>query len=221
MSKNIFLSAGIGQWYSRGAQRLSDSLSAHGWQHDRQIWIDDWPPVKMPRDSIYNIKAAAFDYALRQGYSTIIWGDASITAVRDPQPFVDRIQADGYWIGQSGYSAAQTASDAQIQYFGVSRDWAAQVHDCATGLFGVNVDNPTMRAFVEQWVKAGRDGAFHGSRFHANQSKDPRFQFCRQDQSAASLLLGKMGVALKSFQEEVSFAWDRRKPHHTFHCQGM
>src|SRR4051812_46143579 len=111
MSKTIFISAGIGGWYNRGCHRLSESLSAHGWQHDRQIWVDEWPPVPMNRHPIYNIKAAAFDYAMKQGYTTVIWGDASITARGNMDAFVAKLQADGYWIGQSGFNAAQTASD--------------------------------------------------------------------------------------------------------------
>lgn len=220
MSRTIFLSAGINQWYNRGAKRLSDSLTQHGWQYDRQIWIDEWPPVPMERRPVYNIKAAAVEYAMKQGYTTIIWGDASITARGNMDAFVAKVQADGYWIGQSGYNAAQTASDAQLQYFGVSRDWAANVPDCATGLFGICVENPTMRSFAEQWVQAGRDGAFGGSRMHANQSKDPRYLHCRQDQSAASLLLGKLGVPLRLWQDAVTFKWDLNKGQ-PFHCEGM
>ncbi len=221
MSKTIFISAGIGPWYNRGANRLSESLSAHGWQHDRQIWVDDWPPVKIQRTPVYNIKAAAFDYAIKQGYTTIIWGDASITAVRNTDAFVAKVQGDGYWIGQSGYRASETATDHQLQHFGVSRDWAHSVPDCATGLFGVNIENPTARAFIEKWIQAAHDGGFQGSRVHGNQSKDPRFKFGRQDQSAASIILGSLGMPLGLFQSAVTFAWDKRKDHHTFHCQGM
>lgn len=219
-AKTIFLSAGIGQWYSSGAQRLSSSLTAHGWAHDRQIWINEWPHVKMPRTPIYCIKAAAVDYAIQQGYTTIIWGDASITAKANMEPFVAKVQADGYWIGQSGYSAAQTCADHQLQYFGVTRDWAAGVPDCATGLFGINVENPAVMQFAKTWIQAARDGAFAGSRFHAHQSADPRYLHNRQDQACASVILGKMGMPLRSFQSECTFRWDART-NQTFHCEGM
>ena len=219
MTKTVFLSAGIGQWYSTGVMRLKGSLIEHGWPHDVQIWRDEWPDNKFPRDSVYTVKAAAFAWALRQGYTTIIWGDASIYALKSPVAFAEQVQRDGYWIGQSGYRASETASDAQLQYFGVSRDWADAVHDCATGIFGVNVEDATMRGVIDTWIKAGLDGLFGGSRLHANQSKDPRFKFCRQDQSAMSLALGKAGVPLKTFASHCRFAWDRYET--TFHCQGL
>ena len=76
-----------------------------------------------------------------------------------------------------------------------------------------------MRAIVEAWIRAGRDGAFRGSRGHGGQSTDPRFKFCRQDQSAMSLILGKSGVALRPFLEFTRFKWDPQDT--VFHCEGM
>lgn len=218
-SKTCFLNVGIGEWYSTGSDRLRGTLLQHGFDGDLLFWKDEWPPGDFPHDCIYTAKAAAFAEAMRQGYTTIIWGDSSITARRSTASFVHHIHTHGYWIGQSGYRASETASDMQIQYFGVSRDWADSVPDCATGLFGFDVSRPGMRAAVEQWIQAGRDGAFHGSRGHGGQSNDRRFKFCRQDQSAMSLVLGKNGVALQSFLSRCRFAWDSQDT--DFHCQGM
>lgn len=217
--KAVFLNVGLGEWYRTGSERLEGSLRDKGFPGEVLSWKNEWPPVKFPRDSVYNCKAAAFDYALRQCYDIIIWGDSSITARRSTEPFVAHIREHGYWVGQSGYRSSETASDAQLQYFGVSRDWAHQVPDCATGLFGFDVSRPEMRAVVETWIQAGRDGAFRGSRGHGGQSTDPRFKFCRQDQSAMSLILGKAGMALRPFLEHCRFAWDSQDT--TFHCQGM
>ena len=219
-SNSAFINAGIGQWYCHGSERLKGTLIHHGFPGDVHAWIDKWPCDGFPRDPVYCVKAAAFHEAMRQGYTTIIWGDSSIQALKNTTEFVQRVQRDGYWIGQSGYRASETATDAQLQYFGVSRDWAHQVSDCATGLFGVCLDHEAPRKFIETWIRAGREGAFGGSRHHARQSKDPRFKFGRQDQSAASLILGSMGMALKSFQEHVAFCWDS-KDGKTFLCQGM
>lgn len=219
MSKTCFLNVGIDAWYTLGTDRLKGSLIDKGFPGDILTWKDEWPSNRFPRNCVYNVKADAVEQAIKRGYTTIIWGDCSIYARKDTQPFVERIQRDGYWIGQSGYNAAQTASDAQIQYFGVSRDWAANVHDCATGLFGFDVSRPEMLAVVNDWIQAGRDGVFAGSRGHGGQSNDRRFKFCRQDQSAMSLVLGKHGVPVRECLEFYRFAWDK---HDTiFHCQGM
>lgn len=216
-----FLNAAIGTgWYGAGQKRLRTSLEQHGFKGDYLFWRNEWPSNKFPRDCVYTVKADAFDAAIRGKYTTIIWGDCSIYAVRDMQRFVDRINTNGYWIGQSGYNASQTASDAQLAYFGVDRDWAEKTHDCATGIFGVNMDFEKPRQFIERWVQAGLDGAFRGSRQHGRQSKDPRFMFCRQDQSAASIVLGQVGMPLGLFQNEVTFRWDNHVDQ-TFRCQGL
>lgn len=220
--RTCFLNVGIGEWYTKGSDRLAASLIAHGFKGDQLIWKDKWPGAIMGLDQscIYNCKADAFKHALNAGYDRIIWGDSSIYAVRPLDRFLATVDEKGYWIGQSGYNAAQTASDAQLQYFGVSRDWAAQVPDCATGIFGVNMGSPEGRAFIETWIQAAKDGAFKGSRHHDRQSIDPRFCFCRQDQSAASLILGKQGMVLDLFQNFVAFKWDS-KDNATFACEGL
>ncbi len=216
----VFLSAGIGHWYPAGTDRLRASLVAQGWPWDIKIWRDEWPHGDFPRESVYTCKAAAFQRAIELGYETIIWGDASITAVRSLDKFVDVINAKGYWIGQSGYNCAQVCSDRMLAYFGVDRNDAEKMHDTATGLFGVNLKNAVVRELILTWIQAGRDGAFRGSRNHAGQSRDPRFMFGRQDQAAMSVIAGKLGVRLDNFLTHCKFAWDIDAGQE-FHCQGM
>lgn len=221
MNRTCFLNVGIGLWYSKGSDRLQASLIHHGFKGDQLVWKDQWPGAIMGLNQgcIYNVKVDAFQHAINAGYTTIIWGDSSMCALRSLDTFIEHINTSGYWIGQSGYNAAQTASDAQLQYFGVSRDWAEKVPDCATGLFGVNMDFPGPKAFIETWIQAAKDGAFSGSRRHDGQSSDPRYLHCRQDQSAASLILGKLGMPLRHFSEHARYKWDRYET--TFHCEGM
>lgn len=219
--KPIFLSAGLGLWYSTGAQRLSESLTKYHWPGDRNIWINEWPPGNFSRDCVYNVKAAAFQHAIKAGFRTLIWGDASVYAINPIGPMVDHIATHGYWLGQSGHNAAQTCSDACLQYFGVTRDWAETVPDCATGCFGVSLDFPQAKRFIERFIQAGADKAFHGSRFHAGQSKDPRFAFHRQDQSAATIIAAQEGMGLALWQNFIAFRCDKTKPHHIFRCEGM
>lgn len=217
----IFLTAGIGSWYATGAQRFCQSLQDHGWRGDVNAWIDEWPSEWTgPRDPIYCIKAAAFERVMNLGYTTILWADASVTAIRSITPLLEQIEKTGYWLGQSGYNCAEVCPDAMLAYFGVNRDDAERVPDCATGLFGLDLTSTASRRFLERWIRAARDGAFSGSRFHAGQSTDPRFKFGRQDQSAASLIAGQLGMSLEPFQARVKFKWDEDAGQ-IFHCEGM
>jgi ribosome modulation factor len=217
--KTAFINVGLGQWYCTGSERLHGSLIDKGFDGDILIWKDNWPTPNFPRDPVYNCKADALEVAMGRGYTTLIWGDSSITATRNTSPFTEHIRQHGYWIGQSGYRASETTTDAQLQYFGVSRDWADSVPDCASGLFGFDVSRPEMRAVVTEWIQAARDGAFRGSRGHGGGSGDRRFKFGRQDQAAMSIILGKHGIATQPFQQYCKFRWDRFDT--VFHCEGM
>ncbi len=220
MKPGIFLSVGIGAWYNLGTQRLGGSLRDRGWDGDMRLFQDEWPDDRFARECIYNCKPAAFQWAIDQGYETIIWADASVTALRNPGEFVAEVNRKGYWLGQSGYNCAQVCSDNMLNYFGVDRDWAETIPDSATGLFGVNLSFPVVREMMRLWIKAGQEGAFTGSRLHAGQSSDHRFLFNRQDQAAMSVIAGKLGVRLDPFIRHVKFAWDANDGQE-FHCQGM
>lgn len=216
----VFLNVGIGHWYGSGSERLKGTLIATGFTGDMLFWQNEWPSNKFPRDCIYNAKADAFEQAIKRGYTLLMWGDCSITARKNIAPFVEHIRTHGYWIGQSGYRASQTATDKQLAYFGVDRDWAHEVSDCATGLFGFDVSRPEMLAIVQEWIAAGRNGAFGGPRNHGGASQDRRYLHGRQDQSAMSIVLGKHGVTLGRFLDFSRFKWDHA--HDTiFHCEGM
>jgi hypothetical protein len=220
VSPICFISAGIGGWYPRGVERLKKSLATVGYTGDVQIWKNQWPEWGHPKHCVYAVKAAAFDWAIKQGYTTIIWADASMTVQRPVEPLIEAINRKGYWIGQSGFNGAQTCSDACLQYFDITRDEAEQMKDSATGLFGVNTTFLKARVFIEKFIQAGRDQAFNGSRLHANQSKDPRFLFHRQDQACATVILGKLGMSLDLFQDFVQSRWYTPKGD-MFRCEPM
>ena len=220
MKPGIFLSVGIGPWYNFGVERLGGSLRDKGWDGDMRLFKDEWPDARFSDNCVYACKPAAFQWAIDQGYETIIWADASVTAIRNPGPMVAEVNQKGYWLGQSGYNCAQVCSDNMLRYFGVDRDWAETIPDSATGLFGVNLSNPVAREMIRLWIKAGQEGAFTGSRHHAGQSGDPRFLFGRQDQAAMSVIAGMMGVKLDSFLAHCKFVWDKDAGQE-FHCQGM
>jgi len=217
-----FINVGIDHWYPKGSRRLKTTLLDCGFPGDIIIWEDHWPRDGggYNKNCVYNCKAAAFEEAIERGYKVILWGDCSMQAIRSVTPLVERIRNEGLWIGKSGYNCAQVCTDAQLAYFGITRDQAEAIPDCASGLFGVNVNNPLASAVIKEWIRAARDGVFAGSRKHAKQSEDPRFMFGRQDQSCLSLILHKHGAPLGDFIDYAKFKWDRNKGQ-IFHCEGM
>jgi hypothetical protein len=209
-TKPVIINACIGGgWYPKGSERLARSLNNHGWAGEIRQWIDQWPNDLFPVDSHYNIKASAFFQAMSEGYTHILWADCSVWALADPMPIFDIIDEKGYFMWGSGYNCAQTCNDYALNFFKLTRDEAEKIPDCSSGIMGFNVQSEIGFQFLMAFFEACKMGVFHGSRFHDNQSSDPRFLFHRQDQSAASLIAGNMGLQLMDHNSLLGFY---RKP---------
>lgn len=198
------VSVGIGEWYGEGIDRLERSLIYHGWGGKIMTW-KDWPNEKYGRGSIYNIKAAAFDEAIKAGHDHILWLDSSVWALQDPMPIFDIIAHQGHFTVQSGFNGAQICSDKCLEYFGVDRDTAESYPSCAAGIMGFNLRNPRSQEFMDRWLKSCEDGMFEGSHQHDNQSADERFLFYRHDQSCATILMGELGMKIDNINENVCY----------------
>jgi len=195
--KPIIISVGVGGHYAAGIDRLERSLMFEGWAGDMRFWRNEYPygSAEHYGDGQYNFKVHAFNEQFMAGRKLVIWCDASLWSVRNPMPLCDYVNDNGLYFFKSGYSLAETATDKLLEYAGVTRDELVNVSEFATGLIGINIDNPKGKTFFEEWRRYMGDGMFGGNRAHdLNDSKDPRFRFSRQDQSAASMVLYKMGI---------------------------
>ena len=190
--KACIINAAIGSWYPVGQKRLVNSLIHHGFNWDILTWTD-WPNQNFDTSCNYNVKAAAFEEAINQGYTHILWLDSSVWAIKDPNLIFDIINEQGYYFWSNGYNCAQECSDRCLEYFQITRDEAEKMPVASTSMFGVNLTNPVGMAFMQMWLRSAKDRIFHGSRLHDNQSSDPRFLWHRQDQSAASIILNQLG----------------------------
>jgi hypothetical protein len=153
-----------------------------------------------PNDSydttdFYNVKASAFEEAIKEGCTQILWVDAPVVALKDVTPLFDLIEKDGYlMIKNNKWNCAETVSDKCLKYFDVTRDEAEKIQEHASGVIGVDIENANGSQLLWHFLTASGDGAGNGSRGHDNQSADPRFQFHRQDQSVLSLSAHKVGL---------------------------
>jgi len=186
-NKAVIISAGVGGWYPAGVRRLERTLNFEGWGGSILTW-GDYPPNCPLHDEIpYYFKISAFDEAIRQGYTHILWVDSSFFCVKNPMPMFDIISDQGYYFFSSGYNLAQSVNDTALAAVGLSRDEAETVNEWASGCVGIRIDNPDGKALYERWKGLMDMGLSRGSRLHDNQSSDPRFKFHRQDQSCISL----------------------------------
>jgi hypothetical protein len=204
--KHCIINATVGGgWYPAGQKRLERSLLYHGSTADHLFFNDQWLSAGYDQNCNYNIKAATLEYAINLGYKRIIWNDASQWYINNPMKLWDVVNDKGYFFWRSGYNCAQTCSDRCLEYYGVTRDTAEHYEDCSSSCIGLNLDNPDAIQFARLWIKSAKDGVFSGSRLHDNQSEDPRFMFHRQDQSAASMIIGLLGLKFHDPNDIVAY----------------
>jgi len=183
-----------GAWYPHGARRLERSLLQNG-STANHLFLTGFQSESYDKSCPYNIKADALELAVSKGYRKIIWNDCSHYYTKSPNKIWDIINSDGYFFWRSGWNCAQTSTDRQLEYFGVSRDEAEKIHECSSSIAGFDLDNTIGKKAIEMWIQAAKDGLFSGSRHHdINDSLDPRFLFGRQDQSCLSLIIHKLGA---------------------------
>lgn len=206
--KPIIISAGIGGHYVAGIDRLERSLYYEGWAGDMKFWRNEYPNgcPEHVGDGQYNFKPFCFNECFLAGRKIAVWADASFFCVKNPMPLFDYVNVNGLYFFKSGYLLAETATDRLCNYAGVTREELIEkeVSEFATGLVGINIDNPNGKKFFQMWEEYRAAGMFGGNRFHdTNDSAHPLFKFSRQDQSAASMILYKMGI--KTCGEDQDF----------------
>ena len=200
LTKNnaCIISCGVGGWYGAGITRLHRSLIHHGYAGDMILYKDVYPPNSPTHlENPYAFKIYAFREAIKAGYSLIMWLDASFWNIKTPHHIFDDIIDNGVVGFSSGYNLAQTAPDNLLARMEISRDEAELMPEIATGMVGLNLDNPGGKAVFEQWAQLCDEGYFRNSRTHnPADSKDPRFIHGRQDQSAYAAVVNKLGIKI-------------------------
>lgn len=193
LNKTCIINAAWGKWYPQGQQRLVESLRYHGFAGKILTWCNEHINNHFNPENPYTIKAAAFLQAYSLGYTHILWLDCSVWAVRNPNKFFDLINDEGVYFWKSGFNLAQTAADTDLQFAGISRDEAEKLEECASSMVGLNLEKPESKKLLNIFIDANYRGVCSTSREHAGQSKDPRFLFARQDQTALTIAFHKAG----------------------------
>lgn len=211
-NKAVIISAGIGGWYPAGVRRLERTLNFEGWGGGIMTWTDYPEGCPTHEQRPYYMKIAAFEEEIKQGFTHILWVDASFFCVRNPMRMFDIINEQGFWFFSSGYNLAQSVNDYALQFAGRSRDDAEHQIEWASGCVGINTENPDGKALYERWKYYMDAGLSVGSRLHDNQSQDPRFLFHRNDQSCLSLAIWDLGLKNDKVDDMVAYKGTNYNP---------
>lgn len=206
IDKAVIINCGVGGWYGHGSRRLAKSLNFVGWAGEQIIYADEYPPNSHKHEDVpYYMKIATFEQAIERGFTHILWCDSSMWTVNNPVKLFDIIDEQGYWFFSTGYNLAQSVNDHALFAAGLSRDEAEGVTEWASGLVGINLNNPDGKNLYTTWKEYMDLGLSRGSRLHDNQSADTRFKFHRQDQSCLSLSAWKHGLRNTRGVDMVSY----------------
>ena len=162
------------------------------WPWDIRFWQNVLPPDSPPhQDQPYAFKAFAMKWAFQQGYETATWIDSVIHMEGPALDYMSHLRTHGHYFQNNGFSCAQTCSDKMLSHYGLSRDDVERVPEVVGGFWGLH---HSQKDFVEELVENSKLGLFSGFRDrNPEDSKDPRFLFCRHDQSLMSLMVHKRG----------------------------
>lgn len=185
-------------WYHKGQSALRSSLLSVGEQSTAFcsrgiIGEEDRNPY---------VAKVSYIEEMSIRYDTILWLDCSITAIRPLDDIWNYIESKGVYLYQSGANCSETCNDNCLAAYGITRDEAEHIPECASNVVGINLAHPAGRRFFFYWTQSLKNGANLGVKWpteeqRLEESKDPRFKYHRQDQSSASLAAHLAGVKLE------------------------
>jgi len=177
-------------WYHRGQMRLRLSLESVGALERCDLVFSRRETAET--SCAYEDKMLSIRRAAEMGYKKILWLDCSITAIRPIDDMLNWIEKEGYYMYRSGYNACQTASDAALKFYNISRDEAEKHPECASNVVGLNLENEKGYNLYINWMNSIGSGLIDTIKFpNESQRKlyslDERFLHCRQDQEMISI----------------------------------
>jgi hypothetical protein len=176
--------------YVKGAERLYSNLMAS--KEATPYFYKNRLPEGSPthQDVPYAFKAYALKEAEKAGYTTLLWTDACILPIKPLGPLFERIERDGYWISNNGWTNYEwTADSAYPELFDphLFHPWAEHPmalensrninrtipHVVAT-TFGISLAHPLGKAFLDEYYRlASETKAFCGPWINANYQAKP------------------------------------------------
>lgn len=157
--------------------------------------ISTWPEIpakwRSHKDFPYSFKGFALRDCAEKA-DLLLWADASILPIRSLDPIWERIEREGYWMSNNGYSNyTWTADSAYPDLFpalnaagwsltGVEQPPGALARATNRGIphvvatsFGLNMRHPKGRAFLDEYFRlASETTAFCGPWWNKNSPED-------------------------------------------------
>ena len=203
MKHRAIINVAVGHWYPRGQDRLKRSLEAVGFNGQFYGWRDEYPTGSPTHQQCPDaFKSYAFQHAIAQGCTSLLWLDASAWCERDPSPIFDIIEADGSYFVSDGWSVGQWCKDSALATLGIGREESFTIPAAYCCIMGVNVATAAGRDWMTDFCRICQDGVTlpgpHPKAKPGEISNDPRVIGHAHEQTVASALLHKYGWPLRA-----------------------
>lgn len=190
MIKRAVLNVATGGFVA-GQKRLKATMARRSPEATVLAWQNKFPDGSPTHRAVpYAFKAYAIMEALGQGFTSILWADASIVPVQDMEPMWQLIEQQGYWFSRNGFRNSEWTSREALPLLGVTDEENRGIQHVVGGAFGLDLNSELGRRFADEYMRLAQNGAFCGP-----WDGGVGIQH-RHDQTAASVIAWKLGMRL-------------------------
>jgi hypothetical protein len=196
VSNRVIVSAAAGEHYQRLQVRTLAACQKYGeadvaFQTLRDVWH-------------YGRK---LDVISAAGHRFVMWMDCSFMPVASLEPLWKEIEERGWFVPGQGSSKLSTwASDEALIDYEITREQAAAIPMCLSGIVGLDTSDPVGHEIFRRWKLLRRtfNGAHYnrpgepqkvmGDKLTGHVSWDASVEGHRHDEAALSFVLWKLGL---------------------------
>jgi hypothetical protein len=199
--------------YSRGQQRLANSLNGH-----KKLMLNDYTAIGSPthQESPYEFKVHAIEAAAKYD-PVVLWMDSSMYVRGDLSKIEEIIINEGYFLEEAGHYVGRWTNDFTKKYFDLTEEEMNQGPQgmimFSAGLLGLNFNFTNSRIFFSEWLKAAKAGCFRGD-----------WSDHRHDMTVGSIIAQRMGMKYQRGGSHLSYigpGYSQPEPGSVVYCQGV
>jgi hypothetical protein len=196
--------------YSRGQQRLANSLNGH-----KKLMLNDYTAIGSPthQESPYEFKVHAIEAAAKYD-PVVLWMDSSMYVRGDLSKIENIILKDGYFMEEAGHYVNTWCNEHCRKV--LDYNWQGDESNYlmfSAGLLGLNMDNDTASLWFEQWKESAQLGCFKGD-----------WKDHRHDMTAGSILAQRLNMKYQRGGSHLSYigpGYSQPEPGSVVYCQGV
>jgi hypothetical protein len=148
------------------------------------------------QQSPYEFKMHSIRTVYMKGYDIVIWCDSPARLLRSISSWIPEIEKRGVYLQEDGHPLGSWANDRALEAFGMSRDDAMKLKTVYASIMAFDFRHPITKQFLYRWKDCADKGLFKGKwkNDEFTESKDPRCEGHRHDQTCAELVANEMGI---------------------------